>query len=52
MYYIFSIKTKVKFAGNVIIRGTRWRNWIRYCAGIRKVAGSVLYGVNGIFHLT
>ena len=30
--------------------GTRWRTWLRHCATSRKVAGSVPYGVIGIFH--
>ena len=32
-------------------RGTRWRSWLRYCATSRKVAGSILDVVTGIFHL-
>jgi len=32
------------------IRGTRWRGWLRHCATIRKVAGSISDGVTGIFH--
>ena len=31
-------------------RGTRWRSWLRHCATSRKVAGSILGGVIGIFH--
>jgi hypothetical protein len=31
-------------------RGTRWRSWLRHCATNRKVAGSILDGVTGIFH--
>ena len=27
----------------------RWRSWLRYCATSRKVAGSILDGVIGIF---
>jgi len=27
-----------------------WRSWLRHCATNRKVAGSILYGVIGIFH--
>ena len=30
--------------------GTRWRSWLRHCATIRKVAGSIPHGVIGIFH--
>ena len=30
--------------------GKRWRNWLRHCATSRKVAGSILDGVIGIFH--
>jgi len=30
--------------------GTRWRSWLRHCATIRKVAGSIPDGVIGIFH--
>ena len=29
--------------------GTRWRSWLRHCATIRKVAGSITDGVIGIF---
>jgi hypothetical protein len=28
----------------------RWRSWLRHCAANRKVAGSISYGVTGIFH--
>jgi hypothetical protein len=28
---------------------TRWRSWLRHCATNRKVAGSILDGVKGIF---
>jgi hypothetical protein len=28
----------------------RWRRWLRHCATSRKVAGSILDGVIGIFH--
>ena len=31
-------------------QGTLWRSWLRYCATIRKVAGSIPDGVTGIFH--
>ena len=27
-----------------------WRSWLRHCAAIRKVAGSIPDGVIGIFH--
>jgi hypothetical protein len=30
-------------------RGTRWCSWSRHCATSRKVAGSILDGVTGIF---
>ena len=30
--------------------GTRWRSWLRHCATSRKVAGSILDGIIGIFH--
>jgi hypothetical protein len=30
--------------------GTRWRSWLRHCGTSRKVAGSILDGVIGIFH--
>jgi len=29
--------------------GTRWRSWLRHCATIRKVAGSIPDGVIGNF---
>ena len=29
---------------------TRWRSWLRHCATSRRVAGSILDGVIGIFH--
>jgi hypothetical protein len=28
----------------------RWRSWLRHCTTSRKVAGSIPYGVIGIFH--
>ena len=31
-------------------RGTRWRTWLRHCAKIRKVAGSISDGVIENFH--
>ena len=31
-------------------RDTLWRSWLRQCATSRKVAGSIPYGVTGIFH--
>jgi hypothetical protein len=34
----------------IIIRGTRWRGWLRHCATSRKVTGSIPDGVTGIFH--
>jgi hypothetical protein len=30
---------------------TRWHSWLRHCTTSRKVAGSILDGVVGIFHL-
>ena len=30
--------------------GTRWRSWLRHCATIRKVAGSIPEGIIEIFH--
>jgi len=30
--------------------GTRWRGGLRHCASNRKVAGSILDGITGIFH--
>ena len=32
------------------MRGTRWHSWLRHCATSRKVVGSILDGVNGIFY--
>jgi hypothetical protein len=29
--------------------GPRWRSWLRHCTTNRKVAGSIPYGVIGIF---
>jgi hypothetical protein len=31
--------------------GARWRSWLRHCTTTRKVAGSILDIVIGIFHL-
>ena len=33
-----------------ILRGTRWRSWLRHCTTSRKVAVSIPDGVIGIFH--
>jgi hypothetical protein len=33
-----------------VIGGTRWRIWLRHCATSRKLAGSILNSVIGIFH--
>jgi len=33
-----------------LIRGTRWRCWLRHCATSRKDAGSIPECVIGIFH--
>ena len=30
--------------------GTRWHSWLRHCATIRKVAGSIPVAIIGIFH--
>jgi hypothetical protein len=38
------------FKKNPSERGTRWRSWLSYCATNRKVAGSILDYVVGIFH--
>ena len=35
---------------NIFIGGTRWRSWLRHHATSRKVTGSILDGVIGIFH--
>jgi hypothetical protein len=35
---------------HVLKWGTRWCSWLRHCATIRKVAGSIPDGVIGIFH--
>jgi hypothetical protein len=32
------------------IRDTRWRSWLRHCTTSRKVAGSILVIIIGIFH--
>jgi hypothetical protein len=34
----------------MLLRVSTWHSWLRYCATSRKVAGSIPYGVNGIFH--
>jgi hypothetical protein len=33
-----------------VMRGTRWRSWLRHCATSRKVAGLIPDGVTWIFH--
>jgi hypothetical protein len=33
----------------LVVGGTRWRCWLRYCTTSRKVAGSIIYGIIGIF---
>ena len=33
-----------------LLRGARWRIWLRHCATSRNVAGSIPDGVIGIFH--
>ena len=35
---------------HVVLRGTRWRSWMRHCATSRKVAGSIPDGWTGNFH--
>ena len=35
---------------NVPYGGMQWRSWLRHCATIRKVTGSIPDGVIGIFH--
>jgi hypothetical protein len=45
--YILSLKYILILS----LGGTRWRSWLRHCATSRKVTGSILYGVTGIFHL-
>ena len=30
--------------------GKRWRSWLRHCSTNQKVAGSIPYGIIGIFH--
>jgi hypothetical protein len=32
------------------LEDTRWRSWLRHCATIRKVAGSISDGIIGFFH--
>ena len=39
------------FILSVIYRSTRWCNWLRHCTTNLKVAGSIPYGVSGIFNL-
>ena len=40
------------YCSHIFIRGDRRSiaQWLRCCATIRKVAGSISAGVNGIFH--
>ena len=33
-----------------VLSGTRWRSWLKHCAASRKVAGSIIDEVTGIFH--
>jgi hypothetical protein len=35
---------------SLVMRGTRWHNWLRHYATHRKVAGLIPDGVIGIFH--
>jgi hypothetical protein len=34
----------------ISVGDTRWGSWLRHCATSRKVAGSIPYGIIGIFH--
>jgi hypothetical protein len=34
----------------LLLGGMRWRRWLRHCATSRNVAGSIPYGVTGIFY--
>jgi len=34
----------------LVVRGTRWRSWLRHCPKSRKIAGSIPDGVTGNFH--
>ena len=34
----------------LMVRGTRWRSWLRHYATSRKVAGSIPDWMNGMFH--
>jgi hypothetical protein len=48
---IFQCTTcQVVFAVYHPLGGTRWRSWLRHCATNRKVTGSILDGVIGIFY--
>jgi hypothetical protein len=35
---------------SVLCGDSRWRSWLRHCAKIRKVVGSIPGGIIGIFH--
>ena len=48
-FNIFAVCADIKY-NNYNKRGTRWRSWVRQCLTSRKVAGSILDGVFGIFH--
>jgi hypothetical protein len=42
--YNFDLRTASQYR-----EGTRWHSWLRHCVTNRKVAGSILDGVTGIF---
>jgi len=45
------IVTTLRAARSAVrFRGTAVAQWLRCCATIRKVAGSIVAGVTGIFH--
>ena len=51
-----ALSTQVKCGADISLypmyssRGTRRRSWMRHCASIRQVAGSIPDGIIGIFH--
>jgi len=44
------LKKNSELSTYMIIKGTVVAQWLRCCATNRKVAGSIPYGVTGIFH--
>jgi len=44
------ITTRILYSVPYIPRGTAVAQWLRCCATNRKVAGSIVDGVIGIFH--